>query len=493
MGVFVCFFEKKSFKRKEQRERKQHFHNPIGDFRGAERRFITMEEIVNESKLRRDFNWRTLLLFAAPSMLLNLWLGVYQLINSAISSSMINTDALASIDICYPILAIEEGLAAMLGAGICAIVGKKLGEGKQKEACSNLSTMLLFGIVVTAIYLAVVSIFKVPILQMLGATDRLMPYCENYVNVHVFFGVFYMIQMAFQLILVVAGKPGVGCTLTVVAGIVEIIAADLFIGTFHLGITGSALGAGCGMLVSAIGSIIVMCNKKQELHFGKPGLQFKLIRKTCWLGVADLIQSGALGVITALYNIVSIKYFGEDGCAAITILLYSQWLFASSLYGYGKGIGPVISYNLGEERFDKIKRYLKIGSITILIFSVVIFVAACLLAKPVISLYCEPGSAVFEMTKKVFWIFSLNYLLYGIGTMATTVFVSLNDGFRGTILATFRAIVFPILLLVCLPYFLGGFSIWITMPVSELLSVLLAFILLWTDRKNLKFEALEEN
>lgn len=447
-----------------------------------------MDEVMDESKLKRDFNWKTLLMFAAPSMLLNLWLGVYQLINSAISSSLINTDALASIDICYPILAIEEGLAAMLGAGICAIVGKKLGEGKKKEACSNLSTMLLFGVVVTAIYLAVVFIFKVPILRTLGATERLMPYCEDYVNVHVFFGIFYMIQMAFQLILVVAGKPGIGCALTVIAGVAEIVAAYLFIGIFNLGITGSALGAGCGMLVAAIGSIIVMCNSKQELHFGKPGLQIKLIGKTCWLGFADLIQSGALGLITALYNIVSIKYYGEDGCAAITILLYSQWLFASSLYGYGKGIGPVISYNLGEKRFDKIKKYIKIGSITVMIFSVAIFGIACLVAKPVISMYCEPGSAVFEMTNNVFWIFSLNYLLYGIGTMATTVFVSLNDGVRGTILATFRAVVFPILLLICLPFVIGGFSIWITMPVSEVLSVVLAFILLWTDRKNLKFE-----
>ena len=75
--------------------------------------------------------------------------------------------------------------------------------------------------------------------------------------------------------------------------------------------------------------------------------------------------------------------------------------------------------------------------------------------------------------------------------MATTVFVSLNDGVRGTILATFRAIIFPILLLICLPYVIGGFAIWITMPISELLSVLLAVILLWTDRKNLKFEMSE--
>ena len=447
-----------------------------------------MNEKIDESRLKKDFNWRTLLFFAVPSMLLNLWLGVYQLINSAISSSMINTDALAAIDICYPILSVEEGLAAMLGAGICAVVGKKLGEGKNKEACSALSTMLLFGIFVTAIYLAVVFAFKVPVLETLGATERLMPYCEEYVNVHIFFGVFYMIQIAFQLILVVAGKPGIGCALTVVAGVVEILTAYLFIGVCNLGIVGSALGAGCGMLVAAIGSIIILCNKNEALHFGIPKLQFRLIGRTCWLGVADLIQSAALGIITALYNIVSIKYFGEDGCAAITILLYSQWLFASSLYGYGKGIGPVISYNLGEKRFDKIKKYLKIGSITISIFSVLIFVAACLLAKPIISMYCEPGTAVFELADDVFWIFSLNYLLYGIGTMITTIFVSLNDGMRGTVLATFRTVVFPMLLLIFLPQLIGGFAIWITMPISELLSVILAFILLWTDRKNLKFE-----
>lgn len=445
-----------------------------------------METTMDENKLKRDFNWKTLLMFAAPSMLLNLWLGLYQLVNSAISSSLINTDALASIDICYPILAMEEGLAAMLGAGICAVAGKKLGEGKTKEAQSDLTSVLLFGVILTAVYLAAVFVYKVPVLRMLGATDKLMPYCLKYVNVHVFFGIFYMIQMVFQLVLIVAGKPGLGCALTVAAGVVEIATAYLFIGVFHFGIVGSALGAGCGMLVSAVGSIIVMCNPKQELHFGKPHLHVLDIAKTCWLGVADLIQSASLGVVTALYNIVSIKYFGEDGCAAITILLYSQWLFASSLYGYAKGVSPVISYNLGEKRFDKIKKYLKISSVTIVAFSVLIFAAACLLANPVISLCTEPGTTVYNMTSKVFWIFSLNYLLYGAGTMVTAIFTALNDGVRATILATLRTIVFPIVILLVLPMLIGGFTIWITLPLGELLSVILAGILLWTDRKNLK-------
>lgn len=441
--------------------------------------------MTEENKLSRNFNWRTLLLFAAPSMLLNLWLGVYQLVNSAISSSLINTDALASIDICYPILSVEEGLAAMLGAGICAVTGKKLGEGKKEEACSDLSTVLITGILITAVFLCLVAIFKVPVLKTLGATDRLMPYCEKYVDVHVFFGIFYMIQLVFQLVLVVAGRPGLGCVLTIVAGVVEIATVYLFVGVFHLGIVGSALGAGCGMLVSAIGSLAVMFNKNQELHFGKPNLHFAMIGKTCWLGVADLVQGAALGLITALYNIVSIRYFGEDGCAAMTILLYSQWLFASSLYGYEKGISPVISYNLGEKRYDKIRSYLKSGSITILAFSVLIFALSNILSGFVISMYCDPGTVVYETTKSVFWMFSLNYLLYGIGTMVTSVFTALNDGLRATIMATLRTIIFPILILTFLPYLIGGVTVWITMPISELMGVVLAIILLISARKDL--------
>ena len=445
------------------------------------------EMMMDENKLKRDFNWKTLLLFAVPTIALNLWLGVYQLINSAISSSMINTDALAAIDICYPILSVEEGLAAMLGAGACAVIGKKLGEGKIKEACSNLTMVTLFGAIITAVYLALVFVFRTSLLETLGATQRLMPYCDEYVKVHVIFGVFYMIQTMFQLVLVVAGRPGVGCALTVIAGVVEIATVYLFIGVFHLGIMGSALGAGCGMLVSAIGSILVLCNKKQELHCVIPDFSGKDLGKTCWLGVADLIQSAALGLITALYNIVSIKYYGETGCAAITILLYSQWLFASSLYGYGKGISPIISYNLGEKKFDKIKQYIKNGSITIVLASVLIFGVACILAKPVILMYCPEGSEVYNMTIKVFWIFSLNYLLYGVGTMVTAIFVALNDGIRGTVLATFRTIIFPILILSFLPMAIGGFTIWIAMPLSEGLSIILAAFLLWTDRKVLHF------
>lgn len=79
-----------------------------------------MSETRDINKLSRDFSWWGLLIFALPIIGLNVWLGIYQMIDTAISSSLINTNALAAIDVCYPVLSIEEGIAAMLGAGACA-------------------------------------------------------------------------------------------------------------------------------------------------------------------------------------------------------------------------------------------------------------------------------------------------------------------------------------------------------------------------------------
>lgn len=444
-----------------------------------------MEETLEVNKLKKDFKWWSLIGFAIPSILLNLWLGIYQMINSAISSSLINTNALAAIDICYPILSVEEAVAAMLGAGGCAIIGKKLGEGKTKEARSNLTTIVAFAVIFGAVYMAVVVLLKEPILKMLGATDVLMPYCDIYVNVHVFFGIFYLLQCMFQLLLIVGGKPGVGLAMTVVAGVVEIATAYLFIGVFDLGIAGSALGAGCGMAVSAIGSVIALVGKKNELHYGKFSFSLKLIGESCWLGLADMFSGVALGMITALFNIVSIKYYGEDGCAAISILLYSQWLFASGLYGYGKGVGPVLSYNYGEKNVTNLKKYLKISFICEGVLSIVIFLLANGLKGLVVGMYTDAGSNVYKMAIAGVLPFAIQFIVYGMNSVINTTLTSVNDGVRATILAVVRTIVLPIVLLLFLPMVLGGKAIWIINTSAEILSFFLALFLFWNGRKKI--------
>lgn len=447
-----------------------------------------MDHTQDINKLRQDFSWQGLIVFALPVILLNLWLGVYQMIDSAISSSLINTNALAAIDVCYPILSIEEGVAAMLGAGACAIIGKKLGEGRSEEARENLTTIVALAFIFGIIYEIFVYIFRTPILGMLGATKILMPYCDTYVRVHVFFGAFYLVQTMFQLILVVGGKPGRAFAMTVLAGAVEIAAAFIFIKFFGLGIAGSALGAGCGMTASCIGSVLALRDKKFELHYGKFSFSWGLLGESCWLGLADLFMSAALGLITALYNIVSIRYFGEDGCAAITILLYCQWIFAAGMYGYTKGIGPIISYDVGERNGGKIRRYMKTSFICIGVLSVVLFILPNVLKVPLTNLYTAPNTPVWKMAVAGFFPFSIQFLFYGVNTLITQFFTSANDGKRATLLATVRTIVLPIVLLLVLPNLVGGSVIWYISALQEVITFVLALILFVNGRRDFVFD-----
>lgn len=446
-----------------------------------------MSETRDINKLSRDFTWWGLLIFALPSIGLNVWLGIYQMIDTAISSSLINTNALAAIDVCYPVLSIEEGIAAMLGAGACALIGKKLGEGKSEEARENLTSIVVYAFLFGIIYEIIVFLFRRPILTMLGATPVLMPYCDTYIKVHVFFGALYLVQTMFKLILVVGGKPGRAFAMTVLAGGSEIACAYIFIKFLHLGIAGSALAAGCGMTLSAVGSILSLKDPKYELHYGKFRWSLGLLKDSCWLGLADLLMSASLGLIAALFNIVSIRYFGEDGCAAISILSYCQWIFAAGMYGYCKGIAPIISYDCGERNQKKINRYMKISFIVIGILSVAMFILPNLLKVQLTNLYTSSSSPVWKMAVAGFFPFSIQYLFYEVNTLSTTLLTSANDGKRATILATVRTIALPIVLLVFLPRLLGGNIIWSISSIQEAVSFALALFLLWNGRHNFIF------
>lgn len=195
-----------------------------------------MEKI---NKIKESYSWNGLLFFALPSIFLQLWLAMYQEISSAISSSFISTDALAAIDVCYPIISIEEAIGAMLGAGACAVISKKMGEGKKEEACSNLSTVVVLDIAIMIVYLVVINIIKEPLLRLIGATDILMPYCLDFMEIHVWVGVFYSVQILYQFLLVLGGKPGAGLVVSVVSGISEVTAVYFFVAVLGLGIKGS--------------------------------------------------------------------------------------------------------------------------------------------------------------------------------------------------------------------------------------------------------------
>ena len=209
-------------------------------------------------------NWRitTLLRFAAPTIFMMLFMGLYTIVDILFVSRFVGSDALSAINIVCPITNLIVGLGTMLAAGGNAILSRKMGAGKHQEAKEDFTLLILSGALIGVLLLVLGTLCMTPLLHLLGASPRLMPYAQDYLFFILLFAPANMLQTLFASLFITAGKPNLGACLSVAAGITNIILDYLFIVICDLGIRGAALGTGMGMLLPSLGGIIVFSHKR---------------------------------------------------------------------------------------------------------------------------------------------------------------------------------------------------------------------------------------
>ena len=180
------------------------------------------------------------------------------------------------------------------------------------------------------------------------------------------------------------------------------------------------------------------------------------------------------GITTLIFNWTMLKYVGENGVAAITIIMYVL-MFVSSLFsGYTYGVAPMISYYYGEQNHEKLKRLVRKSLKIIAAISVVSLTVSLVITKPLVAVFARPDNPVFDLAVTGNRICSLALLFIGFNIFASGMFTALNNGIISAVLAFSRSFVFMIICLVLLPFLFGITGVWLATPAAELLAVGLA-------------------
>ena len=148
-------------------------------------------------------------------------------------------------------------------------------------------------------------------------------------------------QVLYQNLFVTAGKPTLGLVLSILAGIANIVFGYIFIVLLQMGIKGAALGTGIGYMITTFAGTIFFLTGRSELHFYKPKMDSSVLLKSCSNGASEMISQLATAVTTFLFNAIMMKLLGEDGVAAITIIIYSQFLLTTLYIGFAMGQPPL--------------------------------------------------------------------------------------------------------------------------------------------------------
>ena len=187
------------------------------------------------------------------------------------------------------------------------------------------------------------------------------------------------------------------------------------------------------------------------------------------------------GIITLMFNWTMLKYVGEDGVAAITIISYVL-AFAGSLYtGYAYGVAPMVSFYYGEQNHEKLKKLVctslkVIGSIAAVIISLVV-------TEPLVSIFARPGTLVYDLAVAGNRTCSLALLFVGFNIFASGMFTALSNGVISAVLAFSRTFVFTVIAMLVLPALLGVTGIWLATPAAELAAIILSAVMFLRYKK----------
>lgn len=420
--------------------------------------------------------------YLMPSVLTMVFLSFYTTIDGYFVSKYAGSDALAGINIVIPITCVIFGTSVMLATGSGAIIGEKLGQKKDDEA-NAIFTYIAIVLMILSIFFTIFGIIYLePICIFLGSSERLLPHVLPYAFV-IFLGSIPMsFKLFFEYLVRTDGKSSIGMIMSLTGLILNFIFDYFFVAVLDLKTLGAGIGTTLSILVSMLIGLIYFL-KFSHLKFTKPILDKDILIHSCTNGSSEMLTEMSTGITTFLFNVIIMKYYGEDGVAAVTIIMYIYYFFIAFYMGIAVATAPVVSYNLGARNYEKIKETTDYSFITIIVSSILITAISLLFGKQIIHLFVDDGH-VFNLTWDALKLFSLVFLFIGYNVFISGYFTALGNGFLSALVSSLRSLILVVIFLIVLPKVIDVSGIWLAMPLSEAVTIFIAFNLYRKYGKN---------
>ena len=435
--------------------------------------------------MNRHFSMSALLKYTFPTICMMIFTSLYEVVDGFFVSNFVGKTALAAVNLAWPVVMILATIGLMTGTGGSALVAKTRGEGDDEKANRYFSMLVIFTIVFAAVLAVIGQLILVPLLEVFGAQGALLDESVIYGRWVLLALPFYALQFAFQIFYSTAGKPNYGFYVIVAAGVVNVVLDWLFICVFGWGIAGGAIATALGQVVGGLIPLVYFLRKHNSslLRLARTRLEWRPIGRSCLNGCSELVSNIAMSLTTMLYNFQLMRYIGEDGVAAFSVIGYTAMIFAAIFMGYALGSSPLMSYQYGARNRKEMRSILLKSLGFIAAASVFMFLAAECLAGPLSAIFVSYDAALLEFTVNAYQIYAFAFLIMGIPIYASALFTSLGNGIVSAIIAFLRTLVFECGAVLLLPLVLGIDGIWLSVTVGELAAAILSICFMVAFRK----------
>ena len=442
--------------------------------------------------LSEHFNYRKLLRFTFPSIIMMIFTSVYGVVDGLFVSNFVGKTPFAAINLIWPFLMILGGSGFMIGAGGSALVSKTMGEGDSERANRYFSLLVLFTVGL-GIAITIPGMFLIrPVAILLGADEAMLPYCVTYGRILLIAQTAFMLQGVFQSFLVTAERPTLGLFVTVGAGVTNMVLDCLFIAVLDWGLVGAALATVTSQIVGGVVPLLYfLLPNKSPLRIVRPRLG--LIQSLCTVGKvavngsSELMTNISMSVVNMLYNYRLMMLAGEDGIAAYGVIMYVSFVFIAIFIGFAIGSAPIVGFHYGAGNHGELKSLLRKSLILTAITGVTMTGLAVLLAPPLSGIFVGYDEGLYELTRRGFTIYAFSFLFAGFGIFGSSFFTALGNGVVSATISFLRTLVFQVAAVLILPLLWDIDGIWLAISAAELLALGVTAAFLVGMRKKYKY------
>lgn len=423
--------------------------------------------------------------YALPAIVAMSASSLYNIIDRAMIGQIVGPEAIAGLGITFPFMNLSAAFGAAVGIGSSACISVKLGQKDYQTAGHLLGNTITLNLIIGLSFMLICLLFLDPILLFFGASDVTLPYARSFMTIILLGNVITHMYFGLNAVLRAAGKPKHAMYSVLFTVAMNIVLVILFVWWFRWGIQGAALATVTSQTMAMCWQIKLFSNKNEILHLkrGIYKLKKQLVTNIVAIGISPFLMNVTSSVIVIFMNNQFVHYGGDMAVGAYSIANSVVMMFFMFVMGVCQGMQPIVGYNYGAEKYDRMLRclFLAIGCATAILL--IGWGLSMLFPRQIARIFTTDATLIdlaargIRLDMLVFFVVgsqaTITHFFQSIGKVKVSIFLSLS---RQLFLLLPMAYVFPLF------WELDG--VWYSMPASDFLSFAMTIpMLMWYMKK----------
>lgn len=421
--------------------------------------------------------------YSLPAIVAMLASSLYNIVDSIFIGHGVGALAISGLAITFPLMNLSAAFGSLIGAGGATLLSIKMGQHDVESAERVLGNIVSLNLLLGTLFMLFGLLFLEPILLFFGASSETLPYAYDYMFVLLIGNLVTHLYLGLNSAMRSTGSPRKAMLTTLMTVFINCVLDPLFIFVFDWGIRGAALATVVAQLAALIYTLVHFLNPRQELHFKRDifTLRRRVAVSIFSIGMAPFVLNACSCLVVVVINQSLLKYGGDLAVGAYGIVNRIMMLFGMLVLGFNQGMQPIAGYNYGALKMDRVKSVLKQ---TILYASLVMttgFLIVELFPELVARMFTTDAELLSISEKGLRIVFAMAPVV-GFQMVVSNFFQSIGHASKAVFLSSTRQLLFLVPLLVILPHFFGVIGVWLSLPISDVLSSVLAAVVLFRDK-----------